>query len=282
MIRLLASDVDGTLVHRSPGSLQQDTEDLIHVEPGRDNFVGVTARAQLERLKQRGIPIVLITSRRQFTFAPLSQHLPHSLAVIEEGCVVLDAAGAADHEWLEAIAASLGATVNAGGRVVGGKLGAVIDSLDSCSAAKRGELVVETGGFLVAFKVTLSQDELRKAFPEPRAYVAGLASGLDDGLRVSLNMQDQSLVVIPVVAGKKLAMDYVLARHGLDWREVCAFGNDLNDLEMLAEAGYAMTLRGAQADVEALVRRRRGFVANAAGPLGTSEMLEQVLLAVHG
>ncbi len=282
MIRLLASDIDGTLIHRFPGSPRQDTEDLIHVEPGRDNFVGVTTRDQLGRLKQGGIPIVLITSRRQSTFAPVSRHLPHSLAVIEDGCVVLDAAGVPDQNWLRKIAASLGAAVRADGRVVGGRFGAVIDSLEKCSVAQRSELVVETKGFLVSFKVTLSPDELPKAVPDPRAYVARLADGFDDGLRVSLNTQDLSLLVIPAIAGKKLALDYVLERHGVKWPEVCALGNDLNDLEMLGEAGYPMTLRGAQADVETLVRSRKGYMANSAGPLGTSEMLERVFEAVKG
>ncbi len=282
MIRLLASDVDGTLIHRFPGSPRQDTEDLFHVETGRDNFVGVAARVQLERLKEHGIPIVLITSRRMSTFAPVSRHLPHTFAVVEDGCVVLDTAGAPDQDWLEKIAASLGATVDADGRIVGGRLGAVIDNLENCSVAHRRELVVETHGFLVSFKVTLSPKELPKAVSDPRAYVAGLAHGFPDALRVSLNTQDRSLLVIPVIAGKKLAMDYVLARLRLDWSEVCALGNDLNDLEMLSEAGYPMTLRGAQADVETLVRSRKGYVADAAGPLGTSEMLERVFQAVEG
>jgi 3-deoxy-D-manno-octulosonate 8-phosphate phosphatase (KDO 8-P phosphatase) len=72
------------------------------------------------------------------------------------------------------------------------------------------------------------------------------------------------------------AIDTLLAREKLDWREVCFVGDDVVDLGPLARAGFAVAV----ADARPQVRAAADFITRADGGRGAvRETIEMILRA---
>ena len=61
--------------------------------------------------------------------------------------------------------------------------------------------------------------------------------------------------VIPYGASKAAALHWLLERWGLSLDEVIAFGDDVNDVEMVAEAGLGVAMANAVPEVKAVADR---------------------------
>ena len=60
--------------------------------------------------------------------------------------------------------------------------------------------------------------------------------------------------VYPVATTKAAGISQVLQRHHIDWKDVVAFGDSPNDLEMLAAAGRGYAMGNASPEAKTLAR----------------------------
>ena len=112
-----------------------------------------------------------------------------------------------------------------------------------------------------AAKILTSLSELDAAqFERANGQVAARQSeiflrGLPASCRALISPKYDLVQVIPSSASKAAALRWLLDRWGLSQEEVIAFGDDVNDVEMVAEAGLGVAMANAVPEVKAAADR---------------------------
>ncbi len=271
--RVLASDIDGTLIHRSGGD---DDESRGLRLADRDSLIHPDTVAMLKSLCSHGVKVGVATSRRLASYRRFETFFWPDFAVIEDGAVLLDGDGQPEPAWeefcVERSRPGGGATRNGLRDLLGETANSLADQ-----GWKNGLWQVETDGFLASFKVTLLPELCPDSARNSAQQAGTIQSQVPDGLRASYNSKLGSFVVTRAAASKLSALQFWLDRVGLSCRDVAAMGDDLNDRELLDAVGHPMTLESALPGIRDLVRRRAGFVALGCGHEGTLEMLRHAL-----
>ncbi len=83
---------------------------------------------------------------------------------------------------------------------------------------------------------------------------------------------DQLIEVSPIKTSKSRAVEIVLKKYGYDWEDVLAFGDNYNDIEMIAKAGWGVAVENGRDEVKKVARQ--------IAPANTSEGVAQVLKEV--
>lgn len=266
---MVLADIDGTLIHRcaqGDSGAHLDIGGLQHVD--RESYVAVGTVDRLQEIKQC-VPLIFITSRRRHTYAHVASLIAPTLGIVEDGCVVLDEHGNNDPGWLSMLQSDLAAL-----RACHGTL----------QALQLPGIEVVTDGFEASFKIELPEEDAPQVQANRTAYLHSKGIELPEFLRCSYNSQFNSLVVIPRQAGKANAARYVMNKFGIEPTCVAALGDDLNDEEMLREAGWASTLASAYPTIKQLVANKPeeyGFLAQLGGHEGTQEMLDHLLATIR-
>jgi Cof subfamily protein (haloacid dehalogenase superfamily) len=111
-------------------------------------------------------------------------------------------------------------------------------------------------------KILTSLEELDAAQPQPangRVATAKpsetLLRELPSSSRALISPKYDLVQVIPHGASKAAALHWLLERWGLSVDEVIAFGDDVNDVEMVAEAGLGVAMANAVPEVIAVADR---------------------------
>lgn len=131
-----------------------------------------------------------------------------------------------------------------------------------------------------AAKILTSLADLDAAMPRSLngQEVSGRASeaflrGLPSTTRALISPKYDLMQVGPIGASKAAALQWLLEGWGLTQDEVVAFGDDVNDTEMVAEAGLGVAMANATPDV--LAAADRVTVSN--GEDGVAVVLEELL-----
>jgi len=234
--RLIASDLDGTLV-RSDGTVAPRTVRV------------------LARVEEAGVPFVMVTGRPPRWMAEVSRQTGHrGIAVCANGALVYDlhTERVVESSLLEEdVAAEVAEALRAALPDIAfaverpdlefGHEDTYVPSQEQPGYRPRpvGQLV--SGGVvkLLARHRGLSSDELLRAAREAIGDRATLTHSSNDGL----------LEVSAVGISKASGLAALARQHGVEAAQVVAFGDMPNDLPMLAWAGHAVAVGNAHPEV---------------------------------
>lgn len=268
-ICILASDIDGTLIHQC-GSREKPEKDLQLVD--RNSYVHNRALALLGLLQAQAVQVLFITSRRTSSYRMFEAYFRPDWAIVEDGALILDSTGAPDVAWHE--------------RLYLHALGGDEDNLWQVAkemhyiGQRSGVWRVDTAGYVASFKISFTTDRRQIVARDPREAIRCLGFELPSWLRVSFNSKLNSCIVAPGGAGKAAALMYCLETRGVGLEKVAAFGDDSNDLEMLAVAGLPITIGSARPEVRKAVQKKGGWVIQDVDHAGTIEVLARLLRCV--
>jgi hydroxymethylpyrimidine pyrophosphatase-like HAD family hydrolase len=282
-VRLIAIDIDGTLLPSVGGQVSQRTR-----------------RALLEA-EAAGIEIVIATGRRQTYAAPLIHPIglqPQTVLITSNGTVTRTLAGdRIDRFFLPAETARLlcGAL-----RLFGGMTVFTFD----CEGP--GELVLESIDRLsthIGAWVNANRPWIREFVPLEDAFnggdepVQGMLCGTVDAMRgaeawlvssdlarlVELHRTEYPLRglsildILPPGCSKGVALRKWSATRGILPAEIMAIGDNFNDLEMLNLAGRPVVMGNSAPDLLSLARSRGWEVAPSNDQDGVAQIIESVL-----
>lgn len=113
-------------------------------------------------------------------------------------------------------------------------------------------------------------------FPEKNGEVSKLASQLREIVRInqlhlSVVENPDSVDVLQTGISKATGLRYICDWLGVDFKHIVAFGDNLNDIEMLEVVGYPVTVANGHNLVKDLVRKRNGYVAHDKYGIGVLE-----------
>lgn len=275
-IKVLSTDILGTLVHvqsESDAGVTSAQGDLVNV--GSRRYVHKETQRYLRELQQKGVVIVLLSGMKQPSYYLMREHLPHDSAAIEDGSLVLKD-GRRDGEWEDMLALEIVA------------LNRYKDEL------KRVGLVVDDADRVASFRVNPVDDngrrdlaELIQNFPELNGFPVQVRRTEHTPYPPSFACYQ----FVPASSGKANVLEFIMARisrtnggEPVTWGNVAAFGDDLNDLEMLKRSAYPMTLISANPSagtIQRLVIDRGGKVADGYSHAGSISALRHLLEVVQ-
>jgi Cof subfamily protein (haloacid dehalogenase superfamily) len=245
-IRLLASDIDGTLLNPQ---FQISEGDL----------------AALRRAHASGIEIVLVTGRRHAFALPIAKQLGFDLWLISSnGAVTRSLAGETFHRDLmprEICRELCGAMQDFRGHTVltfdkESKGAIVLEHLDDLNASIRRWLEKNMAyiEFVVPLEDALVDDPVQAMFCGSMARMSQAlraleSSGMEGGvtvLRTEYPARDLSMIdVLNTGCSKGHALERWAAHRGYRREEVMAIGDNHNDVEMLEFAGHPVIMGNA-------------------------------------
>jgi Cof subfamily protein (haloacid dehalogenase superfamily) len=273
-IRLLAADIDGTLLNPQ---LQISEADM----------------AALRRAQEEGVEIVLVTGRRHRFALPIADQLGFDLWVISSnGAVTRSLGGETFHRDLlpvEACRRLCGEMREFRGNTVltfdtEGKGAIVLEHMRELNASIQRwlEKNLEYIDFVIPIEDSLTQDPVQAMFCGPIARMrearAGLAASTVEAqitvLRTEYPVRDLSIVdVLNRGCTKGQALERWANFRGIPREQVMAIGDNYNDIEMLAYAGAPFIMGNASEEL-----RAKGWavtLSNAEN--GVAAAIEQVL-----
>jgi Cof subfamily protein (haloacid dehalogenase superfamily) len=273
-IRLLAADIDGTLLNPQ---YQISEADL----------------AALRRAHQEGIEIVLVTGRRHAFALPIARQLGFDLWLISSnGAITRSLAGDTFHRDLLPVRTcrKLCAAMREfrDNTVLTfdleGKGAIVLEHMRQLNGSIQRwlEKNIEYIDFVIPIEDSLTTDPVQVMFCGPIAHMhralEGLASCRLENeitvLRTEYPLRDLSIVdVLNKDCTKGHALERWASYRGLPREKVMAIGDNYNDIEMLAFAGVPFIMGNAAEDL-----RTRGWtVTRANDQNGVAAAIEQVL-----
>jgi Cof subfamily protein (haloacid dehalogenase superfamily) len=245
-IRLLASDIDGTLLNPQ---FQISSDDLV----------------ALRRAHDSGIEIVLVTGRRHAFALPIAKQLGFDLWLISSnGAVTRSLAGETFHrdlmprelcrELCIAMQDFRGNTVLTFDKETRGAI--VLEHLDDLNASIRRWLEKNMAyiEFVVPIENALVSDPVQAMFCGSMARMSEALRELDDAgmgkritiLRTEYPERDLSMIdVLKTGCSKGHALERWAAHRGFRREEVMAIGDNHNDIEMLEFAGHPVIMGNA-------------------------------------
>ncbi|WP_067509615.1 HAD family hydrolase [Actinoplanes sp. TFC3] len=241
--RLVASDIDGTLV-RSDRSLSPRTTEV------------------LDRLHQQGVPTVLVTGRPVRWLRDLYEQMAEPLpAICANGAVVYDPER---DEILRAAPMSVELLLDVAKRLREAvpDVTLAVEIEDGRSFRYEQKWPLHWDGEQNTVRVIGSPEELtsvpavkllaRSADHEPDEFLELVSSTL--GTIVESTHSSTSALVEISAAGvtKAAGLAWVCERHGLDASQVVAFGDMPNDLPLLTWAGRSVAMGNAHPAVKAV------------------------------
>jgi len=271
-IRLIAADIDGTLLN--PEFRISDLD-----------------LGALRRAHDAGIEVVLVTGRRHTFALPIAQMLGFDIWVISSnGAITRSLAGETFHRDMLPLDTCrklvLGMREFRGNTVLTfdteAKGAIVIERMDELSASIQRWLEKNLNfiDFVIPIEGALVTDPVQAMFcgPIPRMHkVLSEIDGLSldvTVLRTEYPVRDLSIVdVLNGGCSKGHALERWASHRGIPRKEVMAIGDNYNDIEMLAFAGYPFIMGNASEEL-----RGRGWnITLANDQNGVAAAIEQVL-----
>jgi Cof subfamily protein (haloacid dehalogenase superfamily) len=245
-IRLLASDIDGTLLNPQ---FQISNDDL----------------QALRRAHDSGIEVVLVTGRRHTFALPIAKQLGFDLWLISSnGAVTRSLAGETFHRDLmpsETCRELVGAMQDFRGNTVltfdkETKGAIVLEHLDDLNASIRRWLEKNMAyiDFVVPIENALTTDPVQAMFCGSMARMSDAlcaleSAGMDNHITIlRTEYPDRDLSMIDVLntgCSKGHALERWAAHRGFRREEVMAIGDNHNDIEMLEFAGHPVIMGNA-------------------------------------
>jgi Cof subfamily protein (haloacid dehalogenase superfamily) len=235
-MRLVATDLDGTLVRN-------------------DFTIGARSAEALLRVQALGGSIVLVTGRPIRWLSPAYRHLPiQPLAVVANGAAVYDPA---EDRILHTTPLSPDAIAEACGRLRAKVPGVRFAVETDGGRVLLHEPAYQVGGWEVDHDGVRCVDAaelaaqpavklLVNAGPQPSDAFTALVAGVLDGVAEATHSSSSGIVEVSAAGVTKAAgLAWVADRLGVAAHEVVAFGDMPNDLPMFAWAGRGVAVANA-------------------------------------
>ncbi|MBG6084746.1 HAD family hydrolase [Zhihengliuella flava] len=269
-IRLIASDIDGTILHP-------------------DNSISARTVAAFHAARAAGIEIVFVTGRPFRWLTPVQQAFGHLGTVIcSNGALVYDLEA---ERILESRTLDAATVEEVRARVL------AVEPETRFAAETAGGLYLEPG-FVDPAETALLDGVVPAELPLDRLesegtvkLLAKLNTTTSDAFRAAVYPRVQELVSVthsaPGVAllemsrrdvNKAVALERYAAGLGVGRREVVAFGDMPNDLEMLSWAGWGCAMGSGHR----LAKEAAAAVTGTLEDDGVAEMIEHLLAATAG
>lgn len=271
-IRLIAADIDGTLLN--PEFRISDLD-----------------LSALRRAHDAGIEVVLVTGRRHTFALPIAQMLGFDIWVISSnGAITRSLAGETFHRDMLPVDTCrklvLGMREFRGNTVLTfdteAKGAIVIERMDELSASIQRWLEKNLNfiDFVIPIEDSLVTDPVQAMFCGPIPRMHKVLTEIDrlpldvTVLRTEYPVRDLSIVdVLNGGCSKGHALERWATHRGIPREEVMAIGDNYNDIEMLAFAGYPFIMGNASEEL-----RGRGWnITLANDQNGVAAAIEQVL-----
>lgn len=299
-MRVLFSDLDGTLVHypkdfsEYAAVVAEDTttntatieyKQLGHRRDcrvltsltGGKGYISLRTLELVAKLRELGVIFVIITGARTSTYAQRRPLLPEAdYEFFENGGRML-VRGELDPAWTDAFAAQVGpvadrvALLPAGLPAPRERQGAL---WALCRELRADGWHVDARDYTTNFRVDVGKSA-GKTVEDFRAAVDGRLAGL--GLATSFNLGKAD--VYPAGSGKANAAAHVLALEGVAASEAVAMFDDDNDLELGALVGRSFLPGVTHESVLAAMKKHgdRWVLTKSQGILGAEEALECII-----
>ncbi|MBI2147887.1 HAD-IIB family hydrolase [Candidatus Woesearchaeota archaeon] len=256
-IYLLFSDIDNTLIH------QTGIKKFLQV-PGENRTMSKRGISLLAQIGASGVPVILISGRRISSFDRVMKIIPHSFAILEHGCVILNSDGVDDKyasQFFEYV----------GDHHKPHKYGLLWEYEKQLQ--EQG-YITDSKGRIASFRIdpkenNMNEDNIRRL----------LAAKHPNGIKTEQNLT--FIDFIPPLGGKDKAVQYFLQKWNTTWDHVACLGDDYNDIGMLSKAKYTFTHSGAISQVQQIVRSRGGYVSPYSGHHGTVDLLTKLVGALN-
>jgi Cof subfamily protein (haloacid dehalogenase superfamily) len=281
-IRLIAIDMDGTLLPSSGGPISQRT------------------RAALRAAEAQGIEIVIATGRRHAFATPWIQPLglrKNGVVISSNGAVTRGFDGELlDRQFLEIETARRLCCQMRG-------YGTLVFTFDR---EDPGALVIENlncfdkrlAGWVEANRAHLTAiAPIERAFDSGEAPIQGMFGGSlrkmkeiqesllagELGSRLSMHRTEYAdrdlciLDLLPLGCSKGTALEALARRRGLDREEIMAIGDNLNDFEMLDYAGRGVLMANAADEMLAMAGERGWEHTGSCDEDGVAQIVETLL-----
>lgn len=273
-IRLLAADIDGTLLNSQFRIADRDI-------------------SALQRAHQAGIEVILVTGRRHTFALPMARQLGFDLWLISSnGAVTRSLSGESFHRDLlpkETCRDLLGLMGEFRGNTVvtfdkDSKGAIVLERMDELTASIRHWLEKNSQylEFVVPLEDALMRDPVQAMFCGPIARMREALLRLESisikdrvtVLRTEYPLRDLSIVdVLNQGCSKGHALERWARHRGIPREQVMAIGDNYNDVEMLAFAGLPFIMGNACEEL-----RARGWKSTLSNDeCGVAAAIEQVL-----
>lgn len=246
------SDLNGTLVHDFP------SPDSIKL-PNENRWVANETISEMKKLIEKGAEFVLVTGKRASYYHGLAAIMPHSYAIFEHGCVIMDE-GNVDSEWNELIRPVVG--------VPGSKKGLLWDFEKKLL---EDGFRTDSEGRLATFRVYI--DKPSNLTEQEKLLIEKKVAEEAGSLGITTTYNHGMLDVLPAVGGKANAMKYLIGKTGFAAGKIVALGDDPNDLSMMRLAEFTACLGNAGLEVKQLVKQKGGYVSELKGHEGTVDIL---------
>ena len=232
MERAVFSDIDGTLIHKKASDIE--------IEKG--GYISKDTIGLIEKLRRQSY-FILSTGRRKANYERIAGAIPHDIAMIEHGCVIIEN-GIADNEWLESIGSD-----------------AVIKYAE---VLKREGYRVDSEGRLASVRVIEGKYKER----DLEAKISGESA-------LSVVRNQGMLDIIPSLGGKEMAALYISKKKGLELKYCAALVDDLNDLSLIRVTGTSLCPASANPKIKNAVADMGGYVSAFKYQRGTEDILAQ-------
>ena len=252
-IKAVFSDIDKTLIHKSFLKKFLPVED-------EGKFMSKRGASLMSQIGSRGIPVILISGRRITSYERIMNIIPHSFAVLEHGCLVLDG-NKVDTNYAYNFKDYIGNPLKP-------KSSGILWDYEQ-EMRKRG-YITDSKDRISSFRIDPDKNGLNVSEQKKL-----LSMKHPQGIKTVRNIN--FIDFIPPMGGKDNAIKYLFSKLGVGWDSIACLGDDYNDLEMLSKAKYVFTHKGAVSEVKKVVKERDGYISKYSGHDGTVDMLKEVL-----
>lgn len=254
MVKLIFSDIDGTLVHKNG-----EYANLIQV-PEENRYISKNSLSVLRNIKYKAL-FVLITGRRRSGYERLAALIPHSHAIIEHGCIILSE-DKPDSRWANVIKETVG------------ELGSYKGLLwEYVRHLEKEGYKIDYRGRLASARVFVDKPE--NLTEEEKAKIEKMVER-DVGHLLTTTRNQEMIDIIPRAGGKIKAAHFLLSKYSISLEDTAALGDDFNDKDMLSSVGFPLCPGNAILEIKNVVKHRNGYVSQYSYHNGTADILREV------
>jgi len=285
MVGALFLDVAGTLFH-----ISAKEEHLELIDLGNERKIHPQTRDLLARIRDEGVMVALVTGMRSTSYNRIRDQIPHDYGIIEHGGIIVRE-GNQDAEWSETLKDQVVAVQSYKFIMQRSLPSSVLDDKDRLTSfrlipdleegydtIKLIEILHHHGRYIPEDRQKMT--EVLIATPEySQTFEVPVFKGVRMFLHVPYPPPYGCIEIIPENSGKGNAIKFIAKRHGICSEKIAAFGDDLNDLEMIEAAHYGFTFMNVKEPVREVVSNRSGgaYITNYSTHRGTIDVLTHFL-----
>lgn len=246
---ILFCDLDNTLIHNH--FLANGEYIKIQYGRGKASYLNKKVISILQNIYDLGVIVILITGRRLENYLPVSNHLPHSLGVIEHGGGIVSAG--CDEKLTQGWEERHKETIS--------------DTKLKSGVLWEYKVLLEKQGFSIgdhgrkySFRV-----ECINSYVDTEKLLETISNDIKSnelGSKLTAVINNKHVDVIPCTSGKFNAARYIINQKGVKNDMVYSIGDDYNDIELLEYTKYSYCPRNSHPKLLNMMKKKGGFISS--------------------